>query len=341
MDPQFLVVVRASPFREHTHRLLESIVSQDAGDLVRTTVLRHRHTGGRPEFGTDAVKEVPVEPDWLAQVQTLAKASGCRWVVLPSSGDRYLPGAFEAIARHGAGRACSLVAPCRILRDGRPHRVGPAPFRFDYFALLSGFSYIAPGATFIHVDQLLDGGGFHPRFPNALVYKLLLVHGAAHGVDWLEEPVLETVADPFPGIPVEVSVSYALEALSAALDHNPGFLAPGATLGLAATLAQHLEPMREFGYYDEELVLAIGSVGPRLRDRYQEYIGLAPVSPGGGQTDPKGTGLSAFSEAAPHGVRRARPGRLQARIRAIAPRPIWQALRRGKRVWTALRTPLE
>jgi hypothetical protein len=274
-------------------------------------------------------------------VQALAKASGCRWVVLPSSTDRYLPGAFEAVARHGSGRASTLVGPCRILRDGGPHRVGPAPFRFDYFALLSGFSYIAPGATFIHVDQLLDGGGFDPRFPNALAYKLLLVHGAAHGVDWVEEPVLDTTADPFPGVPVEVSVPYALEALSAVLDHNPGFLAPGATLGLTATLAQHVGPMREFEYYDEQLVLAIGSAGPRLRDRYHEYIGLAPVSPRGGQTGPKGSGLSAFSEAAPHGVRRARPDSLHARVRAIAPRPIWQALRRGKLAWRAFWTPLE
>jgi hypothetical protein len=280
MDPQILVIVRASPVRERTFGLLESILSQRPIGLVRTTVLRHRRSRGVPEFGMDGVEELPLEADALAQLESVAKESGCRWLVLPSSGDRYLPEAFAAVARRGERRNQTIVGPCRVLRDGQSYAIGPAPFRFDYFALLSGFSYIAPGATFISVDQLLESGGFDPRFPNALTYRFLLMIGAAHGVNWCSEPVLETEANPFPGVPSEVAVLYATEVLSAALAHNPGLPAPGATLGLAVSLAEYLEPMQSLPFYDKHLVWAIGLARSGLRDRYHEYFGLTSCCAG-------------------------------------------------------------
>jgi hypothetical protein len=283
------------------------------------------------------VEELPLEADGLAQVESLAKESGCQWLVLPSSGDRYLPEAFATVARRGERRNQTIVGACRVLRNGQPYSIGPAAFRFDYFALLSGFSYIAPGATFISVDQLLESGGFDPRFPNALTYKFLLMIGAAHGVDWCSEPVLETEANPFPGIPAEVAVLYAAEVLSASLDHNPGLPAPGATLGLVASLGEYLEPMQSLPFYDEHLVWAIGLARSRLRDRYHEYLGLTSVSPPGRATG--GRRLSAFSDAAPHGTPVPPPGSLHRRIRTLTPTSIWNTLRRAKLAWKAFSAP--
>ena len=86
------------------------------------------------------------------------------------------------------------------LEEGRA-LAGPSPFRFDYFSLLTGFSYIAPGATFIDAGTLLSSGGFDRRFPYAATFGFLLRTGPMYGVAALTEPVLETDADPFPGVP--------------------------------------------------------------------------------------------------------------------------------------------
>jgi hypothetical protein len=353
MDPQILIVVRASPIRERTLRLLQSIVDQGAEKLLRTAVLSQRRRGDATEFGIEGIEELPAETDWLGQVQSLARRSGCRWVVLPSSVDRYLPGAFEAVAALGRARSPSVVGQCRVLRDGQQFRLGPDPFRFDYFALLSGFNYIAPGAAFISVEHLVEAGGFDVRFSHALIYEFLLRTGAAHGVESCDVPLMETEADPFPGVPADIALLHASEAASACLAYNGFFLAPGAALGLVATLAARVGPLKNDGFYDEVLVRVLASAGERLRDRYHQYLALAETveAPAVDDTEPGETtpvaadapepgGLSAFSEEAPHGVVLPAAGSLRSRLRAVTPKPIWDLLRRAKRAGKAFREPI-
>jgi hypothetical protein len=351
MDPQILIVVRASPIRERTLRLLQSIVDQGAEKLVRTAVLSQRRRGDAAEFGIDGIEELPAETDWLGQVQSLARMSGCRWVVLPSSVDRYLPGAFEAVAALGRARIPSVVGQCRVLRDGQQFRLGPDPFRFDYFALLSGFNYIAPGAAFISVEHLVEAGGFDVRFSHALIYELLLRTGAAHGVESCDVPLLETEADPFPGVPADIALLHASEAASACLAYNGFFLAPGAALGLVATLAARVGPLKNDGFYDEVLVRVLASAGDTLRDRYHQYLALAeaaapvvdepePEDATPAPEAPEPGGLSAFSEEAPHGVVLSPPSSFRSRVRAVTPKPLWDLLRRAKRAGKAFREPI-
>ena len=389
MDPQILIIARASPLRERTVGLLQSIAGQGVEKLVRIAVLCHRRRDQGPEFGLDGVEELPAESDWLGQAQSLARASGCRWVVLPSSVDRYLPGAFEAVAGLGRAPVAAVVGQCRIVRDGQPLRLGPDPFRFDYFALLSGFNYIAPGATFISIDHLLESGGLDPRFSHAVTYEFLLRTGAAHGVESYEEPLVETEADPFPGVPAETSLMHATEAVAACLAYNGSFLAPGAALGLVAAIAARLGPVKHEGFYDELLVQVLASAEDGLRDRYHEYLALegvprsghcapAPTAADAGEPDPSPADaveadpapaeavepdpspmdeaepdpspapaapeparLGAFSEDAPPAVVMPPPSSLRSRVRAVAPRPLWDFLRRTKRATKAFREPLE
>jgi hypothetical protein len=389
MDPQILIIARASPLRERTVGLLQSIAGQGVEKLVRIAVLCHRRRDKGPEFGLDGVEELAAESDWLGQAQSLARASGCRWVVFPSSVDRYLPGAFEAVAGLGRAPVAAVVGQCRIVRDGQPLRLGPDPFRFDYFALLSGFNYIAPGATFISVDHLLTSGGLDPRFSHAVTYEFLLRTGAAHGVESYEEPLVETEADPFPGVPAETSLMHATEAVAACLAYNGSFLAPGAALGLVAAIAARLGPVKHEGFYDELLVQALASAEDGLRDRYHEYLALAegvprsshcapaptaaeavepdPSSADAAEPDPSPADavesdpspapaaepdlfpapevpepvrLSVFSEEAPPAVVMPSPPSLRSRVRAVAPRPLWDLLRRTKRATKAFREPL-
>jgi hypothetical protein len=339
-QPQILVVIRASPLRERTAGLIESITLQKPAGLVRVLVLSRRRAVAGPEFRDEDVEEIEAETDFLGQVQRLARASGCRWLVLPSSVDRYLPGAFEAVVGCEAEPGRTIVGACQVMQDGRPVVVGPDPFRVDYFALLSGFNYIAPGATFIDIEQYLSEGGLDPRYPSAGVYEYLLRVGAAHGLDCCGSVLLETQAVPFPGIAPEWVASYGGEALSMILTYNRSFITPGSALGLGAVLADQLAPFRHKGFYDKRLVSLVGAGAGGFRQRYLDQLGIreppAVVRPmvtsaaSGAAAGPPLMGTAALPAAL----------RIRLGIKALTPRVIWDLLRRVRRAWEAFGDPL-
>jgi len=339
-QPQILVVVRASPLRERTARLLESIAYQKPGGIVRVVVLSLRRPGTGPEFAHEDVEELPAEADFPRQLHCLARASACRWLVMPSSVDLYLPGAFEAVAESGVASGRTVVGACQVVQDGRPAVIGPDPFRFDYFALLSGFNYLAPGATFIDIGCYLSEGGLDPRYPTAGTYEYLLRVGAAHGVDCCRAVLLETEAVPFPGIAPERVTSYAGEALSMLLTYNRSFVTPGSALGLGAVLADQLAPFRHTGFYHKRLVSLLTAGTGAFRQRYLDQLGITeppvvvrPVVPPwrpGAAAGPYVTGPAALPSAL----------RIRLKIKALTPRVIWDLLRRARRAWEAFRDPL-
>jgi hypothetical protein len=337
---QVLVVVRASPIRERTAGLLETIALQKPPGVVRVAVLSQRRPVAGAEFGDEDVEELPAEADFLGQLHRLARTSECRWLVLPSSVDRYLPGAFEAIVESGTGSGRTVVGACQVVQDGRPVVIGPDPFRFDYFALLSGFNYIAPGATFIDIGRYLSEGGLDPRYPSAGIYEYLLRVGAAHGVDCCQGALLETEALPFPGIAPEWVAPYAGEALSMILTYNRSFVAPGSALGLGAVLADQLAPFRHTGFYDKRVVSVLTAGAGAFRQRYLDQLGITepPVV-----VRPVVTSAPPGAGASPHVMGPAAlPGALRVRlkIKALTPRPVWDLLRRTRRAWEAFRDPL-
>jgi hypothetical protein len=331
-EPPILAIVRESPFRQRTAALLQSLVAQQPAGLVRVAVLRIRRDQDNISqgFGADWVEEVMAESDWPRQASRLVEESGCRWVVLPSSVDRLLPGAFETVVKSGADEDEAVVLGCRVKRAGRDYRVGPIPFRFDYFALLSGFNYIAPGATFMSARRLRADGGLTTRFPNAMTYEYLLRAGAAHGVIACDGPLVETEAHPFPGIPEEYAALYAAEAMSVAMSYNRAALPPGTTLALVGVVAQRIEAGPYTGEIDQSLARVLTGVGRPLADRYLEYLGLEEEGSTGQGAD------RAFlsDDAAPPYQGR------WARVRAVTPQPVWNTLRRAKRAWRAFRDPL-
>ena len=318
----------------------------------------------RPTEPIDGVETRESDPDWPEQVRTLVAESRCRFVVTPSSVDRYLPGAFEAVLQTKAGDGQSIVGRALVHIGDKVGELGPRPFRLDYFALLSGFDYIAPGAAFIAAERFLTEGGFDRRFPNAPVYEYLLRTGAAHGVAACDTPLIMTRAAPFPGVPSEISMLHALECLWAALGHHRALPPPGATLGLVAMLADQLAPMRHHGYYDERLMSVLASALD-LKQRWLEYAGLRAVESStaeGGRHDSKSPGRLAFDgPATPFFLNlRERPGlnafgemsgsrhaqsplpfaRLKVRLRNVMPTRGWNVLQRSKRAWRAFRDPL-
>lgn len=302
--------------------LLSTIVAQPAG-LAKTVILNPSRRSVIAELGRAArdVEEKVVEPDWSAQALGLAGNSGCRWVVFPSTVDRYLPGAFQAIADARVTSRRSLVAPCVIERNGRTMRPGPAQFGFDYFWLLSGFNYVAPGAAMFDIGVFVERGGFDPRYPNAAVFEYLLRIGPGNGVvAALADPIVRTEASPFPGIPADCASHYAVEATSATLRYHRHVLTPGSVLGLAAVLAGGVRPMRATGYYDEELIRRLA----------------------GGAVDFPARYLSALDQAASgEETRAARLWRmLRPRAKAVTPGWLWNVLHRSKRAWQAFREPL-
>jgi hypothetical protein len=319
--PQILVVARASPLRDRTAALLESIALQKAAGTVKVVVLSHRQVGAKRELPGEGVEYLRAEPNWATQVMRLAEMSGCRWLVLPSSVDRYLPGAFEVIVAFGATAGRTIVGPCQVLRDGRIERIGPEAFRFDYFALLSGFNYIAPGATFIDIERWRDEGGFDPRFPNCPIYEYLLRTGMAGGVDCSPVPVLETEADPFPGIPSDWAALYAGEALLVTLNYNRFFVTSGAALGLLAALADRLEPYAHMGFHDERVLNRLAGAAADLKHRYIEALSLSVPGRPAVSSEPQSS-------------------RLKSRMKSTMPRPVWDVLRRAKRAYGAFRSPL-
>jgi hypothetical protein len=349
VNPQVLVVVRASPIRDRTAALLESIALQKAAGTVRVVVLSQRKVATGPGLPVEDAEHLQAEPDWAEQVLRLAETSGCRWLVLPSSVDRYLPGAFEAVVELGATAGRTIVGACQVIRDGQILRIGPDPFRFDYFALLSGFNYIAPGATFIDIGRCLEAGGFDPRYPSCPTYEYVLRTGAAGGVDCCPVPILETEAEPFPGIPSDWAALHASEALSVTLNYNKFFVTPGAALGLLAALADRLEPYVHMGFHDEQVLNRLAGAAADLKHRYIEQLGVhtAPlVATAPFVADPLAMQSAAEDEAA-QSTRFAEPlprvslrTRVKSRVKMVTPRPIWDTLRRAKRACKAFRRPL-
>jgi hypothetical protein len=358
VDPEILVVIQGSPLRERTEALVESIRVY-RGPAVRVVLISPRPT--EPIDGVD-VRET--DPDWAGHVRTLVAESRCRYFVTPSSVDRYLPGAFEAVLQTKAGDEQSIVGRALVQIGDGVGELGPRPFRFDYFALLSGFNYIAPGVAFIAAERFLAEGGFDRRFPNAAVYEYLLRTGGAHGAAACETPLIMTRAAPFPGVPSEYSTLHALECLRAALEHHRALPPPGATLGLVAMLADQLGPMRHHGYYDERLMRVLTS-GVNLKQVWLEYVGLRAVrSPTAedGRHDSRSfgrlvvesvaapfcvtpqdrPGLNAFGEDSGYGYTQSRRqlARLKVGLRRVMPTRVWNVLQRGKRALRAFRDPL-
>jgi hypothetical protein len=355
--PAILAIVRESPIRQRTVALLHSIMSQEPAGVAEVVLLRLR-AGTDLDAGSGAgrVRQVSAEADWSQQALRLIEASGCRWVVLPSSVDRYLPGAFETAAKLGGDEDEAIVFGCRVKRGGRTFRIGPNPFRFDYFALLSGFNYIAPGGVFISAQRFMAAGGFDPRFPNAFTYEYLLRAGVAHRVACGDGPCLETEAHPFPGVPTEYAALYAIEASLVALHYNRFVLTPRATLALVEVLAERLE-LAGYGGRDDRLAEALAAGRSSLTERYLKYVGMEEegrseeraadprhVTARGRPGSRRDLRPSAFFEG-PDEETADRPEGLVSRvavaIRAVTPQPAWNTLRRAKRAWTTWSRPLD
>jgi len=346
MNPDILVVVRASPLSHRTQEVLDSIRSH-LNSSVRVVVL-----SARPGQPIDGVELRELDRDWPAQIRNLVVESRCRYFVIASAVDRYLSGAFEAVLQTKTDDGQSIVGRALLnVRDGTAE-VGPRPFRFDYFALLSGYAYVAPGAVFIAAERFLDEGGFDRRFSNAAVYDYLLRTGAAHGVSVCDTPVIRTEATPFPGVPPEYSLLYALDCARAALEHHRALLPPGATLALTATLAHHVRPVRDEGYYDARLMSLLKQAAD-LNQRWWEYVALRSVGSEHGSDDSSRRSASPpFEEPIVPTVKdrlpfnafgkrwNTAPSEWKDRVRAISPAPVWNVLRRSRRAWEAFRRPL-
>jgi hypothetical protein len=339
VSPPILVVVRASPVRDRTTALLESITSQKATGTVKVVVLSQRRVAAGFEPSLDNVEYLEAEPAWTVQVLRLAGTSGSRWLVLPSSVDRYLPGAFEAVAALGASAGATIVGACQVARGRQTVRIGPEPFRFDYFALLSGLNYIAPGATFIDIGRLLQAGGLDARFASCSIYEYLLRTGAADGVVPCPVPIVETEADPFPGIPCDWAALHASEALLLTLNYNRFFVTSGAALGLLATLADRLEPYQYMGFHDDQVMSRLAGAAADLKQRYIAELSLTTTDARLARPTAAEESEPILDYAEPLPARRLRT-RVKVRVKRVTPRPIWDTLRRAKRAYLALRSPL-
>ena len=335
--PQILVIVRESPVAERTEALMRTLVSQAPQATLRIVVLTLRQTqSSSRSAGQSRIDEVRAQDDWTEQACRIAEDSGCRWMVLPSVSDRYFPGVFQRLTELVVEKGQSVVAPSYVRLDGERFLAGPSPFHFDYFSLLTGFSYIAPGATFIDVATCLAAGGFDRRFPNAAVLEYLLRAGPAQGVVSLTEPVLETDGDPFPGVPRDYAPLYALEVAALTLHAHRFIFTPGAALGLATALTDHLR--RHPGVHS---TLLAGLLLPQLDALKREYHAGLGIFPPIAQAKPAET--EPASELGAAGV----PSdvlsnwrKFKSRVKAIMPSAIWNSLRRVKRVWKALVEPL-
>jgi hypothetical protein len=337
MTPQILVIVRESPVAERTESLLRTLLSQEPRDALRIVVLTLREPRPPSRSPTrSGIEEVRVEEDWSEQIHRLAKGSGCRWIVLPSVSDRYLAGAFRQLTQADIEKGQPIVAPSYVRLDEGRILAGPSPFRFDYFSLLTGFSYIAPGATFIDSGTFLASGGFDRRFPHAATFEYLLRTGPLHGVAALTEPVLETEADPFPGVPRDYAPLYALELASLTLQAHRFIFTPGAALGLITTLSDHVR--QHPGFHSSSW---FGVLIPHLDTLKREYhAGLGICRPMS-EVEVRLSGREGIPwDAGGDADRSSGWRRVRARVKVIMPTPLWNGLRRVKRACRALLDPL-
>jgi hypothetical protein len=340
VPPEILVVVRASPLPQRSIELLRTIGAHGLPGAVKTVIVHPGHDGvlGACDFRLPEAEEHPSKPPWERQALELVRDSGCRWVTFPSSVDRYLPDGFRSVLAAPASRL-SVIGRCRFEWKGRLVEPGPRDLPLSYFAWLTGFNHVAPGAAFLDARSFVDTGGFDARYPHAAHLEYLLRMSPRSRLVMLEAAVVETQASPFPGVPSESATAYALEAAAITLRHYPSVLTPGAMLGLAAVMA---EQMRRFVgwdyYYDEGLARSLASDGVDWAHRYVRGLDAAPPDveappPPEVPTEPAAT---VERELAPS------PLGLRVRLfwKRVLPTRVWNSLRRSRRAWLAFQEPL-
>jgi hypothetical protein len=314
--PEILVIVHGSPIVERTAGIVSNVLSRGAG-LARVLVLTPGPWRGPvPEGWGETVALSPQEENWADQILRASRESGCRWLVTPSYMDRYLPGAFEAVAATAGPGDHTVIGPCLVNTERGPARIGPDPFTFDFYRLMFRQNYIAPGAVFLSAAQLAAKGGFDLRFPTAAALAFLLGCGADAPVLSVWQPLLETGASPFPGIPPEYAGRYAIEAALVAQEVNHMPFTPGTAASVAAALGDAMRlPEHAFAFGGD-----LGGLAQYLRDVAQEEVredlGFPPPVPTRWQG-------------------------LKWAVRGWAPRPVWKALKRSKRAYQAFTAPLQ
>jgi hypothetical protein len=341
VPPEILVVVRASPLQIRTVELLRTIEAQGLIGVVKTVVVHPGRDGvlATADLRLPDAEEQSSQPAWERQALGLVRDSGCRWVVFPSSVDRYLPNGFRAVLESDQGSGQSVIGRCRFEWRGR--MVEPA-FRglpSSYFAWLTGFNDVAPGAAFLDARTFVNSGGFDRRYPHAANLEYLLRVGARSRIIMLEDLIVETQASPFPGVPIESSLAYALETASITMQYYRSVLTPGAMLGLAAVMSERLRGLVGWGYYyDDRLARALATDGTDWAERYVHQ--LNPTGPHG-EPELRESSLEAAEMAVVPGHTAPLPLALRIRLFAkrVLPRPVWQGLRRSRQAWLTIRKP--
>jgi hypothetical protein len=334
MGAEILVVVRASPIRARTVELLRTIEAQELTGVAKTVVV---HPGRDGVLATSGLKlpdaeERPSQPSWERQALDLVRDSDCRWVVFPSSVDRYLPDGFLAVLEAVSGDRQSGIGQCRFTWKGRSVRPMFRDLPTSYFAWLTGFNHVTPGAAFLDARTFVETGGFDPRYPHAAHLEYLLRIGSRSRILMLETPIVETQASPFPGVPSESTAHYALEAASVTMHYYRAVLTPGAMLGLAAVMSERLRGLVGWGYYyDESLARALTAEGMDWAERYVQK--LDPIV-----LEDKREASELSIESARIALPLARRARLAAK--RILPRQVWNWMRRSRRAWLTFREPL-
>jgi hypothetical protein len=350
MPPEILVVVRASPIRARTVELLRTVEAQGLAGVVKTMVVYPGRDGvlTTSDLRLPDAEERPSQPSWERQALDLVKDSGCRWVVFPSSVDRYLPNGFQTVLESPISSGQSAIGRCRFTWRGALVEPGFRDLPASYFAWLTGFNHSSPGAAFLDARTFVDSGGFDPRYPHAGHLEYLLRIGPRSRILMFEVPIVETQASPFPGVPTESAAAYALEAASVTMQYYRAVLTPGAMLGLAAVMSERLRGLVGWGlYYEEDLARALTTARMDWADRYVQA--LDPTMP---HDEPKTAepSIELTQTATVSGPPLASPQllsvpptlalRVRLQAKRVLPRPIWNLLRQSRRVWLTLREPL-
>jgi len=323
---EILAIIQGSPIAGRTAGIVTNVLSRAVGLAKVLVVTPGPWRGPVPEGWEGSVALVPREDRWADQILKVARESGCRWLVAPSYMDRYLPGVFETVEATGGASDHAVIGPCLVKTGAAPAKVGPDPFTFDFFRLMFGQNYIAPGAVFLSAAQFVANGGFHRRFPTAAVLEYLLRCGAGGSVLSVSKPFLETDALPFLGIPPEYAGRYAIEAALVAQEASCIPFTPGTAAGVAAALRdaiRHPDHAFAFGAGSGDLGYHWRDLGHRM---IREDLGL-----------PSATPLAAIKE------KESAPTRWQLfkwAVRGRTPRPVWNALKRTKRAYQGFTAPL-
>jgi hypothetical protein len=345
VPPEILIVVRASPIRTRTLELLRTIEPQGLAGVVRTVVIYPGREGvlAGSDLQLNGAEEHPSQPSWEQQALDLVRDSGCRWVVFPASVDRFLPNAFRAVLDERAARSESVIGRCRFPWRGQLVEPARRDLPASYFAWLTGFNHVAAGAAFLDARTFVASGGFDPRYPHAAHLEYLLRIGAWSRILMLESVTAETQAAPFPGVPKESAAAYALEAASVTMRYYRSVLTPGAMLGLAAVMSERLRALAGWRYYyDDRLAHALVTDSVDWADRY-----VRRLDPTGLHEEPKPPERVELAQVAvapdpvvPDPVGSLPPALLiRLLAKRILPRPVWEGLRRSRRIYLTIRKP--